>query len=219
MTLTAQTKEYRLTKIKDHYLVLTGKGDHPTWSQADKLTDFMYPWNEGSPPPMSFQGLHDQDWIYGLYIVRDPKKILLYTDKNTKHDVLRSDRVEIFMRQNEKMDPYYGMEMDPLGRNYDYVARHYRNSDNTWSWPAGEIQLKTNITSDGYTLEFALSKKSLKKFGLLKRNKIQAGLYRGECIELKDGKAEFKWISWVKPDSKTPDFHIPSSFGLLVLGK
>ena len=71
----------------------------------------------------------------------------------------------------------------------------------------------------GSTLEFALSKKSLKKFGLLKRNKIQAGLYRGECIELKDGKAEFKWISWVKPDSKTPDFHIPSSFGLLVLGK
>ncbi len=217
MTLQAQTKVYRVNKINDQEMVLSGKGDHPAWSKANKLTDFSYPWNEGSPPPMAFYGLHDEHWFYGLYVVQDPKKILLYTDKNTKHDVLKSDRVEIFMRKNDKMDPYYGMEMDPLGRNYDYIARHYRNSDNTWTWPSGDIQLKTNSTAEGYTLEFALSKKSLKKFGLLKRNKIQAGLYRGECIGLTDDKADFKWISWVKPDSKTPDFHIPSSFGLLEL--
>ena len=46
MTLTAQTKEYQFTKIKDHDLVLTGKGDQPSCSQADNLTDFTYPWNE-----------------------------------------------------------------------------------------------------------------------------------------------------------------------------
>lgn len=218
-SLSSQTKTYTLAKIKSGMIELNGKGDHTIWTKATKLNDFSYPWNQGTPPPMTFQGLHDKDWIYGLYVVHDTKKINLYTDKNTKHDVLKSDRVEIFMRQDANMDPYYGMEMDPLGRNYDYVARHYRNSDNTWSWPKDDIQLKTNMTPEGYTLEFALSKKSLKKLGLLKRNKIEAGLFRGECVELKDGNAEFKWISWVTPASKTPDFHIPSSFGVLKLGK
>jgi hypothetical protein len=27
------------------------------------------------------------------------------------------------------------------------------------------------------------------------------------------------WISWLKPTSETPDFHIPSAFGTLVLSE
>lgn len=219
MMVIAQPRTYTVKKIKAGTLVLNGKGDNTIWNTAHVLTDFIYPWNDGNPPPMSFQGLHDKDWFYGLYKVHDTKKIILYTEKNTKHDVLKSDRVEIFMRSDAKMDPYYGMEMDPLGRNYDYVARHYRNSDNTWSWPKDDIILKTHLDENGYTLEFALSKKSLKKFNLLKGDKLEAGLYRGECVSLIDKQADFKWISWVRPDSKTPDFHIPSSFGLLVFEK
>ncbi len=210
-------KTYPLHKIKDGQLILNGQGTESIWSQAIVLSDFSYPWNPGSPPPMTFQGLHDDHWIYGLYTVHDTKPIILYTDKNTKHDVLKSDRVEIFMRHDTAMNPYYGMEMDPLGRNYDYVARHYRNSDNTWSWPKGDIQLKTHLEGSTYVVEFALSKKSLKDFGILQGNKIEAGLFRGECIKLENGEADFKWISWVKPDAPKPDFHIPSSFGVLIL--
>ena len=86
-----------------------------------------------------------------------------------------------------------------------------------WSWPEGEVTVKATINDTGYILEFAISKKSLRTFDLIKNNKIEAGLYRGECVQLEGDKAEFKWISWVKPDSETPNFHIPSSFGVLEL--
>ncbi|MEP7323821.1 MAG: sugar-binding protein [Saprospiraceae bacterium] len=213
------TKTYEVKSITKGALNINGKGDNSIWNQANVLSDFQYPWNEGTPPTMTFQALHDRDYLYGLYRVVDPKKILIYQLNNSKREILSSDRVEIFFRKNEKMDPYYGLELDAAGRIYDQEAYYHRKFNADWTWPAGELKVKAEVNSTGYTLEFAISKKSLIKLGLLKDNTIEAGLYRGECIELEGNQAEFKWISWVKPDSQTPDFHIPSSFGMLILEK
>lgn len=218
--LTAQMAHvYEFKSISNGLLSINGKGDNAIWNQANTLTSFMYPWNEGNPPPMTFQGLHDKDWIYGLYRVHDPKKILIYTDNNKKSDVLASDRVEIFFRKDDKMETYYGLELDPKGRIYDYRAHYHRQFNPDWTWPKGQLIVKAELNPEGYTLEFAVSKKSLKKLGMIKGDVIEGGLYRGECVQLNGDKAEFKWISWVKPDSETPNFHIPSSFGILKLMK
>jgi hypothetical protein len=211
------TKTYEVKSIAADALSINGKGDNPIWKQANILSDFQYPWDEGSPPSMTFQALHDRDFLYGLYRVDDPKKILIYQQNNTKREVLTSDRVEIFFRKDDKMDPYYGLELDAAARIYDQEGHFHRKFNSDWTWPAGQLSVKSEINPKGYTLEFAISKKSLLELGLLQQNKIEAGLYRGECIQLTGNKAEFKWISWVKPDSKTPDFHIPSSFGILFL--
>ncbi len=216
-SIAQKTKNYAVNAIQTDQLIINGLGDNPLWQKAEILADFIYPWNEGSPPAMSFQGLHDQDYLYGLYKVIDPKKILIFQNTNHKKEVLASDRVEIFFRKNDKMDPYYGLEMDPLTRIYDYRARYQRKFRQEWSWPEGEVTVKATINDTGYILEFAISKKSLRTFDLIKNNKIEAGLYRGECVQLEGDKAEFKWISWVKPDSETPNFHIASSFGVLEL--
>ncbi len=212
-----QTPLYQVHFIDSYALDINGKGDNTIWLKAPKLTSFIYPWNEGSPPSMSFQSLHNTKWLYGLYIVMDTKPIISYTDQNAKTDVLASDRVEIFLRKNKKMNPYYALELDSKGRIFDNEARYHRSFNQNWTWPQGELIVKTNAFSNGYSLEFAISKKSLRKLGLLNKNRIQAGLFRGECISLKGREAEFKWISWVRPDSPTPDFHIPSSFGVLIL--
>jgi hypothetical protein len=218
MLSNGQTRSpYEVHRIPAGKMTLTGRGDHPLWRKAGSLTDFIYPWNEGRPPAMSFQAVHDKDWLYGLFRVHDPKKILVYRDKDSKLETLRSDRVEIFFRQDARMDPYYGLEMDAEGRVYDFQTSFPNKSNPAWFWPAGHLKIASAYTPDGYTLEFAVSKKSLKELGLLNKNKIEAGLYRGECINLVDGKAEFKWISWVRPDTETPQFHTPSSFGLLML--
>jgi hypothetical protein len=86
-----------------------------------------------------------------------------------------------------------------------------------WSWPAGQLIIKTSRTSDGYVVEVAISKSSLNQMGLIKGKTMEAGLYRGNCVSLVGNQATFKWISWIKPDSEKPDFHIPSSFGVLSL--
>lgn len=208
---------YEVNRIPAGKMTLTGRGDHPLWEKASLLTDFIYPWNEGRPPAMSFQAVHDKDWLYGVFRVHDPKKILVYSDQDTKRESLLSDRVEIFFRQDAKMDPYYGLEMDANGRVYDFQTSFPKKSNPAWFWPAGHLKIASVYTSDGYTLEFAVSKKSLKLLGLIHKNKIEAGLYRGECISIVDKKAEFKWISWIRPDTETPQFHTPTSFGLLVL--
>ena len=208
-------KTYPINKIEQK-LSINGKGDDPLWKKAKEISDFTYPWEKENPPLTKFKALHNADWIYFFFNAQDDN-INVYVDKNDKSEVGASDRVEIFLRIDERMSPYYGLEMDPNGRVMDYQAEYHRKFLGEWSWPKGELIIKTNVRKDGYTVELAISKKSLKALGLIKGKTLEAGLYRGNCIELKGKDANLKWISWIKPDSETPDFHIPSSFGVLSL--
>ena len=143
----------------------------------------------------------------------DPK---VYVDTNDKLEVRFSERVELFFRSNEKMESYYCLEMDPNGRVLDYKAKMYRNFDRRWSWP-DPLSIETKFDNIKYTLEGKIELARLKQFGVLHSNEIQIGIFRGYCVALDKKGESIKWISWVNPKSSTPDFHIPSSFGLLLL--
>ena len=210
-------KQYQVKNLGDKSITLSGKGDDAQWNGAIELDDFIYPWETVKPLPTSFRAMHNKDWLYCLYRVTD-KNINVFVKDNTKREVLPSDRVEIFLRRDAQMRPYYGLEIDPHGRVYDYEAFLRQSENGEWHWPEGELLIKSSIHKDGYVVEFAISKKSLTGLGLIKDSKIEAGLFRGDCVNLNGGvKADIKWISWVKPDSPTPNFHIPSAFGLLIL--
>ncbi len=211
------TKVYHVKTIQDKELIVSGKGDSPLWKQASELSDFTYPWENEQPPHTLFRALHNKDWLYCLYDVKDDN-INVYVNTNDKSEVVHSDRVEIFFRKDDRMSPYYGLELDPLARVLDYEAEYHRKFKGEWSWPAGQLIVKSNRRKDGYTVEIAISKKSLNQLGILQGKAIEAGLFRGNCLEisLKD-ESKIKWISWVKPASETPDFHIPSAFGVLML--
>lgn len=211
------TKTYHVKKIQETELSISGKGDSPLWKQANVLTDFAYPWESEKPPLTSFKAIHNKEWLYCLYEVKDDN-INVYVNTNDKSEVVHSDRVEIFFRKDDRMSPYYGLELDPLARILDYEAEYHRKFNDKWTWPSGQLIVKANRTKDGYTVEIAIQKKSLLQLGILNGNRIEAGLFRGNCVEidLKDDK-KIKWISWVKPTSETPDFHIPSAFGVLML--
>lgn len=212
-----EAKSYSARKIKEKEFDINGKGDNAEWKNAASLTDFIYPWERETPPLTSFKALHSKDWLYLLYQVKD-ENVQVLVKTNQKLEVIYSDRVEIFLRKNKKMTPYYGLELDPNGRVYDYEATLHRQFNDRWTWPVGQLKVSASRTADGYIVEVAIGKESLKKLGLLRGNKLEAGLFRGECSEAAVGKeSNIKWISWVQPDSPTPDFHIPSAFGLLVL--
>lgn len=133
-------------------------------------------------------------------------------------EVVDSDRVEIFFRTGSRLDPYYCIELDPLGRILDYKARYYRQFEYEWQWP-GEKQLEVvaAYTADGYFVEGSISLSSLKEMDLLHHQVLETGLFRGECLRLPDPESAFNWISWVRPESQHPDFHIPSAFGRIKL--
>ncbi len=209
------SKTYSVKAIQDE-LLLNGKGDNALWENAIELSDFIYPWENEKAPFTSFKAVHNSDWLYCLFTVKDVN-VNIYVERNDKTDVLNCDRVEIFFKRADITSPYFGLEVDPLGRVYDYQAEFTRKFNAAWSWPSGQLIIKTSRTGDGYIVEIAIGKSSLRELGLLKNNTLQAGLYRANCINLVGNKATMKWISWATPDSPTPDFHIPSSFGVLTL--
>lgn len=208
--------QYEIKKIPAGDLQITGRGDSPAWEGAAVLTDFTYPWREDSPPPTAFRALWDGIYFFFLYRATDPV-IITPQSGEPKKDVLGSDRVEIFFKADDEMNPYYTLELDALGRIFDAECRFYRQVDAGWSWPEKQLVVRASQDAEGYTVEGAISIKSLEQLGMLQGNRLQAGLYRGEYLPKADGSTETRWISWIRPDSEKPDFHIPSSFGLLIL--
>ena len=208
---------YSVKKIASNLLTPNAKVMNPIWEQANITSDFSFPWEEKTPPKTSFRALYDDVYFYFRFDVEDDN-VLTHVKDDHKMEVVDSDRVEIFFRQDEKLNPYYCLEMDARGRVLDYVTRYYRDFDYEWQWPGSDnLNIKASQSKEGYIVEGAISLSSLKDLGLLKANVLEAGLYRGYCMRLPNPEAELRWISWINPAVKEPDFHIPSSFGKLEL--
>ena len=214
--LHASAQTYQVKKVPVGSIQVDGRGASQAWSQAAFLSDFVYPWDSAAAPATSFAALWDGDWFYGLFRVQDDSVITLVKDNN-KMEVGASDRVEIFLKKDDTMNPYYCLEMDADGRVLDYNAFYYRKMNYPWHWPDGQLIIKTSRIQKGYILEFAISIRSLKELGLLSDGRLQAGLFRAECVGFVNGRADLRWISWIRPRSDHPDFHIPSAFGTLIL--
>ena len=213
---TAQLKTYQVKKI-DRPIEISGQGSDPLWKNANNLTDFSYPWRTETAPQTSLKALWTDTHFYFLYRATDPD-IILKERGMGERDAVESDRVEIFFKADDKMNPYYALEMDALGRVLDTEGRFHRNIDYEWNWPAGQLVLQASRDQEGYFVEGSISFASLRQLGMYKDDQLlKAGLYRGEYVTDDKGDIITKWISWVMPDSETPDFHIPSSFGLLKL--
>lgn len=210
-------KTYSVKKIASNQLKLDNNVMNPIWEQANITSDFSFPWEDKTPPKTNFRALYDDEFFYFRFDVEDDN-VLTHVKENHKMEVVDSDRVEIFFRQDDKLNPYYCLEMDARGRVLDYVTRYYRDFDYEWQWPGtDDISVKGSENKEGYIVEGAISLSSLKDLGLLKNNVLEAGLYRGYCMQLPKPEAELRWISWVIPEVEEPDFHIPSSFGKLEL--
>jgi len=214
--LSAAAQIYTVKRVTEGIIHVDGKGSSRAWKKANILQDFIYPWDSAAAPATSFFALWDGKWLYCLYRVKDDSVITVVRN-NDKMDVGGSDRVEMFLKKDDSMNPYYCMELDADGRRLDYNATYYRKMNYSWSWPADDLIVKASRFKGGYSVEFAISISSLKEFGLLQDGKLQAGLFRAECKGMLNGRSDLRWISWVRPQSDHPDFHTPTAFGTLVL--
>lgn len=181
------------------------------WNEIEKLNDFSYPWLKERSPKTEFRAYYDEKHLHFRFDAWGPQP-LIFVNNNNKLEVTQSERVEIFFRSNEKMHPYYVLEIDPHGRVLDYKANLYRDFDRNWHWPEN-LFIQTKIKKENYYVKGKISLSILNQLDLLKNNQIQAGLYRGHCTKIIDEKASIKWISWIDPKTQEPDFHVSSSFG------
>lgn len=210
------SKHYIVKNIGEETLKVTGEGDSELWQQAHVLNDFQSPWDAQKIKEISFRALCNEENFFFCFRVED-SEVYIDTTDNTKGSINNSDRVELFFRSDNKMDPYYCLEIDPTPRIMDFKARPNKMFDFNWNWPLGNIEVKSSIEKHHFVVEGVISLSSLTEFGLLKDGKIETGIYRAKYNLQKNGSYEPTWITWVDPGTEMPNFHIPSSFGLLEL--
>lgn len=210
-------KTYTVNKVDASQIKNNGEGNHPLWEKAVVLKDFSSPWHFDEVKPMEFRALHDGHHLYVFYKVYDSALHVDRTD-NSKKSINNSDRVELFLRSDQHLDPYYCLEIDPLARVQDFIARPNKQFDFTWDWPKDSITIKSKIKTSCFGVEVAISMASLKQFKLIKNDgSIEVGIYRAKYNPQPSGQFEPAWITWVDPQTETANFHTASSFGLLTL--
>lgn len=210
-------KTYNVMKIDDSGFDYAND-PNADWSLASINTDFVCPWRDDNPPQTLFRALYDENHFYFRYDVVDSK---IYTDNRTgkETDVMNSDRVELFFLSNQKMDPYYCLEIDADGQLFDYEARYYRQNDFDWDWPKEHIEIASFTKKNGYGISGKISLAYLRKIEALQDKTIHLGLFRADVVGEKNNEPIFKWISWIRPDTEEPDFHVPSAFGKFILAE
>jgi hypothetical protein len=209
--------------LKDYQVVLIDKKQKSTdgiltssfWEKANCLTDFCSPWKRDSFSKIEFRALHDPENFYFNFRVFDTD---IYIDQkdNSFASIGNSDRVELFFRTSESLNPYYCLEIDTDGRIMDFKAYPDKNFDFNWKWPKKDIEVKTSKDEMSFTVEGRISIQSLKDLNLIHNNTIEAGVFRAKFSLVENLQYEPTWISWVDPNTETPNFHIASSFGRFV---
>lgn len=209
-------KNYNVNCIERDTLILTGKGDDPLWNNAEPLTEFVSPWDIKEPKKIEFKAMWDTKNLFFCFTVFDNYIHIDKTD-NSFESIGNSDRVELFFRTSASLNPYYCLEIDPMPRIMDFKAYPNKNFNFEWNWPKNDLIVKSQINSNNFTVEVAISIKSLKNLNLIKENKIETGIFRAKYKELENSIFEPTWISWVNPNTENPNFHTPESFGVLNL--
>ena len=180
------------------------------------MIDFNSPWDTKEVKKISFNALWDTKNLFFCFKVED-SEVHIHQSDDTNESINNSDRVELFFRTDDSMNPYYCLEIDPTSRIMDFIAKPGKNFNFYWNWPSEDIEVKSSIEKTHFIVEGAISIKSLTKLDLLKNGQIETGIYRAKYNKQSNGNYEPTWITWVNPMTQTPNFHIASSFGILKL--
>lgn len=211
-------KEYHVEIIDKNEKNVTQILDSFFWEKANYLTDFTSPWNNDPVLKIEFRALWDLDYLYFNFQVFDSE---VYIDRkdNSTDSICNSDRVELFFRKDEKLSPYYCLEMDVDARILDFEAYPNWNFDYNWKWPEKQLEIQSVKEQNSFTVVGRISIASLEELDLIHDNIMEVGVYRAKFSKAEDGNYEPTWISWVNPNTAEPNFHIASSFGKFVLMK
>jgi len=198
---------------------IDGKGGDPAWDRAEEMTDFSFPWKSDQPPATSFRALRNGERFYFLFEVVDAD-VVLGKAGDLYEQVTRSDRVEIFFTTSDSLDRYYCLEIDPRKKVHDYEARFYRQMNR--GWKCAGLEVAAIRTATGYVVEGSLPLTTLRELGCVHSGEsgleeLKAGVFRAEFSHGPGDEVIENWISWIDPEIEKPDFHIPGTFGVMVL--
>ncbi|WP_163410215.1 sugar-binding protein [Flavobacterium ajazii] len=211
-----ESNTYKVRLIENGELKITGKGESAAWGRSEVLTNFISPWDSQEPSKIEFRALWDGIHFFFCFTVFDAQIHIDKTD-DTADSINNSDRVELFFRPDETLNPYYCLEIDTQARIMDFIAYPNKKFDFNWNWPKDDIMVKSSKSESSFIVEGAISVDSLNKLNLIKDNKIETGVFRAKYNSKDNTNFEPVWITWINPETETPNFHTASSFGVFDL--
>lgn len=184
------------------------------------VTDFGFPWSEKPAPRTEFRAWTDGGRLHFRFDI-DDDDLIVSESWDGESTVDGEDRVEFFVARDPGLASYWCIEIDPLGRVHDYQAQHYRQFDSSWDCPG--LTTEAARTPTGYTVLGSLPLATLSEWmgrPIGGGSALRVGLFRadffGTTVATR-GEANDNWISWVRPTSSKPDFHVPEAFATIVL--
>lgn len=188
-------------------IIVDGDIGEIAWHDATTITGLISPWVPVAEDSTIFRCFCSPDYFNFCFEVIDRTLIILdYTDEMT---VAEGDRVELFFSPSAKLSPYYFcFEINPHGYILDYKAQFHRQFDFSWNFNHQTIAGK--VTANGYIVEGRIPISKLQTLGIDFNKGFYLGVFRADFRE--ENENSVIWYSWINPDVKEPDFHIPSSF-------
>ncbi len=179
------------------------------------VNDFSFPWSDKPAPKTDFRAWTANDRLHFIFNVED--RDIIFADNWSGESTLDSeDRVEVFFAKDPALNDYWCLEIDSKGRMHDYHAQHYRKFDSGWNCPG--LKTTATRTSHGYEVHATLPLATLSALlgkPITRGSEVHLGLFRAEFYgqeKATHGESPDNWLSWVRPNVKQPDFHVPSAF-------
>jgi len=207
-------KIYRIVKTKLPPVVDGNSGDS-VWKDAHILQDLLLHWDLIPAQKTVFKGLYDASHFYFIFEVSD-SSIVIRNNIDSEMDVIWEDRIELFFTPDRRFDRYYCLEIDPFGRALENSGALGKKIDAAWT--CTDCKYSGTINEKGYILEGKIPISTFRKNGMqVPEIILNAGVYRADFTETNDPNAPgMQWISWLKADAQTPNFHLPSSMGCFI---
>lgn len=203
-------REYNTATIPEGVVAVDGERSEEAWSHSTPITAFTNPWNKEVCPETSLSMVKDSSHLYFYFEVKDDE-ILLDSTLSSERQIAKEDRVELFFSRDKGMKEYYCFEIDAKGRTLSYAANYYRQLNFAWEVPVG-YTVVSRIISGGYAVEGSIPLAFIR--GLSSDGELYFGAYRAEFSRVKGITVE-NWLTYIDPQTATPDFHVPASLGKL----
>lgn len=207
----------------DEEIRIDGKLEEKSWSRAEAIP-LIFPWEfqTGKKQETSVKLLRGRTDLFVGYECRDTDVTASY--ENRDDPVYRDDCVEIFIRPDESVDSYVGLEMNARGILYDYYYPFPNPLDKSLTLDG--VRLMTEIRGtlnrredqdQGWTLELAIPFNSLSKVakGLPPRSgdRWRIQINRWDGVEDSGGR---RLSMWTHSGLRRAHPHNPERFGIVI---
>ncbi len=196
-------------------VLLAGCTSHsPEVKNPKVIRNFTFPWSDKAAPRTELSAYSDGMLLHFTFDV-DDSDIVIAREWRGESTLDGEDRVELFFATDAALARYWCIEIDPLGRVHDYAASHYRRLDSAWNCPG--LRTAARHTGNGYHVEASVpfaTLSSLLGTPVGAGTEVRVGFFRAEFHGATRGEVADNWLSWVRPATEQPDFHVPSAFRL-----